>query len=218
MEATAERPVTDQAAALEKAAPHRRVGTFTLGLTLLGGGGLMLASTFLPDMDLAWSLKLCPLILICLGAETLLASRTAGKIKYDWAGIVLCFLLSCLALGLYAASWGISHWAEYGDYYNGSRVGNQSCLLLDYRHFNNTTVRQDLELKAGDVLEGEVVLESGSISAYVIPEEDQPPIFQGRDLDAGTFRVEVPADGTYLVCVTGRQAAGSFRIQRADTD
>lgn len=215
MEATAERPVTDQAAAPETAAPHRRVGTFTLGLTLLGGGGLMLASTFLPDMDLAWSLKLCPLILICLGVETLLAARTAGRIRYDWAGIVLCFLLSCLALGLYAASWGMSHWAEYGDYYDGSRVGNQSCLLLDYRHFNNT-MRQDLELKAGDVLEGRVIREAGSINAYVIPDGDQPPLFQGRDMETGEFRVEIPADGTYLVCVTGRQAAGSFQIQRAD--
>lgn len=213
MEATVERPVTE-APPPEKAAPQRRVGTFTLGLTLLGGGGLMLASTLLPDMDLAWSLKLCPLILICLGVETLLAARRGGRLKYDWAGIVLCFLLSCLALGLYAASWGLSHWAEYGDYYDGSRVGNESCFLLDYRHFN-AALRQDLELRAGDVLVGEVVRESGSISAYVIPEGDQPPLFTGRDLETGTFRVEIPEDGTYRVHVTGRRAAGSFQLQRA---
>lgn len=213
MEATVERTVTEASAA-GREVPRRRVGTFTLGLTLLGGGGIMLAGTLLPNWDLSWSLQLCPLILICLGVETLLAARAGGRLKYDWAGIVLCFLLSCLALGLYAASWGMSHWAEYGDYYNGSRVGNQSCLLLDYRQFS-TSIRQELELKAGDVLEGEVVRESGSVSAYVIPSEGSP-IFQERDLNTGAFRVEVPADGTYEVYVSGCQAAGSFHIQRAD--
>lgn len=152
MEMTAER------SAPEQEAPKRRVGTFTLGLTLLGGGGLMLASTFLPDMDLSWSLRLGPLILVCLGVETLLSTRKAGRIKYDWAGIFLSFLLACGALGLFAASWGISHWAEYADYYNGSRSGNEAFLFLDYRQFN-TTMWQDLTLEAGDVLECRVVNE-----------------------------------------------------------
>lgn len=207
MEMTAERPVTAQET------PKRRVGTFTLGLTLLGGGGIMLASTFLPEWDYSWALKLCPLILICLGAETLLAARGSGRIKYDWAGIILTFLLACGALGLYAASWGMTHWLEFGNYYEGSRLGNQECLLLDYHRFN-TTQWQSLTLQAGDVLEGRVVKEAGSISAYVMSDEDGDILYEERDLPTGTFTVEIPEDGTYEVCVTGRQATGSFRIQR----
>lgn len=209
METTAERST---AAAPE--APRRRVGTFTLGLTLLGGGGVMLAGTFLPDQDFSWALKLGPLILICLGAETLLAARGAGRIKYDWAGILLSFLLACGGLGLFAASWGITHWAEYADYYRGARLGNQNSLILDYQQFN-TSHWQELELKAGDVLECRVVREAGSVNAYIL-EEDGGLLYEGRDLSTGSFTLEIPKDGTYEVCVTGRQAAGSFRISRTE--
>ena len=87
------------------AAPCRRVGTFTLGLTLVTGGAAMLASLLFPRLDLAWVLKGSPLILISLGLETLLAARGGGRVKYDWAGMLLCFVLTCAALGLYAVSW-----------------------------------------------------------------------------------------------------------------
>lgn len=210
MEMTAERPVTAQEA------PKRRVGTFTLGLTLLGGGGVMLASTFLPEQDFSWALRLCPLILICLGVETLIAARGNGRIKYDWAGILLSFLLACGAAGLYAAAWGMDHYLEYGDYYSGNRIGNDTSLFLDYRHFN-TSLWQDLTLRAGDVLEGRVVREAGSVSAYVMSDEDGDILYEGNGLSTGTFTVEIPRDGIYEVCVTGRQAAGSFRIKRAET-
>lgn len=211
METTAERPVT---AAVQEP-PKRRIGTFTLGLTLLGGGGVMLASTFLPNWDFTWALRLGPLILICLGAETLLAARKEGRIKYDWAGIILSFLLACGGLGLFAASWGLTHWMEYGNYYEGARLGNQSSLVLDYTLFNSTQW-QDLTLKAGDVLEGRVVSKEGSVSAYILADEDGDILFEESDLQTGTFTVEIPEDGIYEVCVTGRQAVGSFRIKRAE--
>lgn len=210
MEMTAER------SAPEQEAPKRRVGTFTLGLTLLGGGGLMLASTFLPDMDLSWSLRLGPLILVCLGVETLLSTRKAGRIKYDWAGIFLSFLLACGALGLFAASWGISHWAEYADYYNGSRNGNEAFLFLDYRQFN-TTMWQDLTLEAGDVLECRVVNEGGSVSMNIVCDESGELLYDEQNLSTGNFTLEVPQDGIYEVNVIGLKAAGSFHIKRAES-
>lgn len=210
MEMTAER------SAPEQEAPKRRVGTFTLGLTLLGGGGLMLASTFLPDMDLSWSLRLGPLILVCLGVETLLSTRKAGRIKYDWAGIFLSFLLACGALGLFAASWGISHWAEYADYYNGSRSGNEAFLFLDYRQFN-TTMWQDLTLEAGDVLECRVVNEGGSVSMNIVCDESGELLYDEQNLSTGSFTLEVPQDGIYEVNVIGLKAAGSFHIKRVES-
>ena len=83
----------------------RRVGTFTLGVVLVVSGGLMLVSMFWPQLDWAWALKCSPLILIGLGAETLIAARGGGKVKYDWVGMVLCFVLVCAALCLYAVAW-----------------------------------------------------------------------------------------------------------------
>ena len=89
---------------------QRRVGTFTLGFVLVISGGLMLVSMFWPQLDLAWALKCSPLILVGLGVETLLAARGGGKVKYDWVGMVLCFVLVCAALCLYGMAW----WMVYG--------------------------------------------------------------------------------------------------------
>ena len=84
---------------------QRRVGTFTRGGVLVVSGILMLVSMFWPHLDWAWVLKCSPLILIGLGMETLLAAKGGGKVKYDWVGMVLCFVLVCAALCLYAMAW-----------------------------------------------------------------------------------------------------------------
>ena len=93
---------------------QRRVGTFTLGLTLVVSGGLMLVSMFWPELDLTWALKCAPSILIGLGVETLAAAKGGGKVKYDWVGMVLCFVLVCAALCLYAMAWWLLYGPEYG--------------------------------------------------------------------------------------------------------
>lgn len=83
----------------------RRVGTFTLGVVLVITGTLMAVSMFYPALDLRWALKAAPAILISLGVETLLSTRSRGTIKYDWVSMFLCFLLVCAALCLYAIVW-----------------------------------------------------------------------------------------------------------------
>ena len=93
---------------------QRRVGTFTLGMVLVVSGILMLVSMFWPHLDWAWVLKCSPLILIGLGVETLLAAKGGGKVKYDWVGMVLCFVLVCAALCLYGLAWWLLYGPEYG--------------------------------------------------------------------------------------------------------
>ena len=93
---------------------QRRVGTFTLGVVLVVSGILMLVSMFFPKLDLTWALKASPLILIALGVETVIAAKGGGKVKYDWAGMVLCFVLVCAALCLYGMAWWLLYGAEYG--------------------------------------------------------------------------------------------------------
>lgn len=83
----------------------RRVGTFTLGVVLVICGIWMMATMFYPRLDLAWVLKGSPLILVSLGVETLLSARSGGKVKYDWLGMILCFILVCAALCLYAIAY-----------------------------------------------------------------------------------------------------------------
>lgn len=107
---------TERTAAPVKApeTPRRRVGTFTLGVVLVLTGCAMLASLFQPEVDLSWTLKGSPLILVSLGVETLLAARTGSRVKYDWLGMVLCFILVGAALVLYAAAWWTLYGVEHG--------------------------------------------------------------------------------------------------------
>ena len=77
----------------ENRSSGRRVGTFTLGVVLVVTGILMGVSLFWPQLDLRWAVKGAPLILISLGVETLLAARGDRRVRYDWAGMLLCFLV-----------------------------------------------------------------------------------------------------------------------------
>ena len=86
-------------------AKERRVGTFTFGAVLVICGALMLVSMFFPHLDLTLALKLSPLILVCLGVVVLLASRREGKLRYDWGGMVLCFVLVTAALVFFGIAW-----------------------------------------------------------------------------------------------------------------
>lgn len=90
----------------------RRVGTFTLGVVLILSGIAMLLCMFFPALDLTFLLKLSPLILVSLGAETLLAARRGSAIRYDWVGMILCFVLVSCALGLFVIAWCLLYCPE----------------------------------------------------------------------------------------------------------
>lgn len=89
--------------------PCRRVGTFTFGMVLVVSGLAMLVSMFFPQLEFTWLLQLSPLALISLGVETLLAARGSERVKYDWVGMLLCFLVVCASLVLFAAAWWLVH-------------------------------------------------------------------------------------------------------------
>ena len=91
----------------------RRVGTVTAGVTLVAAGCAMLVKLFWPDVELLWLLRLSPAILIGLGVETLLASRSKARLRYDWAGILLCFLTGCAGLAMTTAAWVLLQHPEY---------------------------------------------------------------------------------------------------------
>ena len=187
---------------IRQAPAQRRVGTLTLGATLIVAGGVMMVSLFWPEADLRWAVKASPLILISLGVETLLAARSGSRIKYDWAGMVLCFVLVAAAMCLYAAAWWMAWLPEHGSYFDGSRTGDESSLMLDYTAFNGTDF-QLLEMESGDVIRME--------------DEDREPVFDSEALATGSYSIEIPRDGSYELWVTGHQAAGSayFRRERA---
>ena len=75
-----------------------RVGTITLGVTMVAIGVLYLIQIFWGSIEYVWICKLWPVIFILLGVEILLANaRKNGEFVYDKVGIILTFLLTVCA-------------------------------------------------------------------------------------------------------------------------
>ena len=128
--------------------------------------------------------------------------------------MVLCFVLVAAAMCLYTAAWWMAWLPEHGSYFDGSRTGDESSLMLDYTAFNGTDF-QLLEMESGDVIRMEIVNDQGSVDVSVIEDEDREPVFDSEALATGSYSIEIPRDGSYELWVTGHQAAGSAYFRRA---
>ena len=67
--------------------PRRRVGSFTLGLSLILAGLVMLLYYFWPAFDFVAAARLAPLILVVLGAEVLFFAARPGQRRYDFLSV-----------------------------------------------------------------------------------------------------------------------------------
>ncbi len=192
------------------ARPQRRVGTFTLGAVLVAAGCGMLASLLWPAFELGWLLNASPLILIALGVETLLSARGGGKVKYDWLGMLLCFLLVGAGLVFYAAAW----YLENGEYFNArdcSRYAGETSYRMDYSYFDGFD-SHTLRLEAGDVLAGRVDTRNGRLEMEV-SDKDGNTILEGAPIN-GDQSVEIARTGDYTILVHGRKTSGQFSFER----
>ena len=192
------------------ARPQRRVGTFTLGIVLVAAGCGMLVSLLWPSFELGWLPNASPLILVALGVETLLSARGGGKVRYDWLGMLLCFLLVGAGLVLYAAAWAYQNEA-YFNAYNCSRYAGETSYRMDYSYFDGFD-SHTLRLEAGDALEGRVDTWNGWLEVE-ISDEDGNTLLEGAPLN-GEQRVEIPKAGDYTILVHGRKTNGSFVFSR----
>lgn len=197
-----------------QARPQRRVGTFTLGVALVSGGLCMLASLFYPALDLTWALKCSPLILVALGVETLLSARTDGRVKYDWLGMLLCFLLIGAALCMYGAVWWITNEDAFR-YSRISRFADQERYQMEYQYFNDVDAHT-LSLRAGEVLQGNVMTCNGWLEVEIY-DQDGEILCDAAPMD-GTQRMEIPKDGEYTIVARGRRASGRFSFDRVTAD
>ena len=194
----------------EAARPQRRVGTFTLGVVLVAAGCGMLASLLWPAFEIGWLLNASPLILVALGVETLLSVRGGGRVRYDWLGMLLCFLLVGAGLVLYAAAWAYEN-GEYFNAYDCSRYAGETSYRMDYAYFDGFD-SHTLHLEAGDVLKGRVDTWNGWLEVEV-SDEDGETLLEGSPLN-GDHSVEIAKTGAYTILVHGRKTAGQFAFQR----
>ena len=196
--------------ASEAVRPQRRVGTFTLGVVLVAAGCAMLASLLRPELDIGWLLKASPLILVALGVETLLSARGGGRVKYDWLGMILCFLLVGAAMVFYAAAWAYEN-GEFFNAYNCSRYADETSFRMDYDFFNGFD-SHTLRLNRGDVLEGRIDTYDGWLEVE-ISDEDGETLLDGSPLN-GDQSVDITRTGDYTILVHGRKTSGEFAFSR----
>ena len=200
--------------ASEAVRPQRRVGTFTLGIVLVAAGTGMLVSLLWPQMEIGWLLKASPLILVALVVETLLSARGGGRVKYDWLGMILCFLLVGAAMVFYAAAWAYEN-GEFINVRNCSRCADETSFRMDYEFFNGFD-SHTLRLEAGDALVGRIDTWNGWLEVE-ISDEDGNTLLEGAPLN-GDQRVEVPKTGDYTILVHGRKTSGKFTFARVPAE
>lgn len=153
------------------ARPQRRVGTFTLGVVLVTAGLGMLASLLWPALEIGWLLKLSPLILVALGTEVLLSARGGGRVRYDWLGMLLCFLLVGAGLCLYAAAWAWEN-GEFFNAYDCSRRADETSYQMRYDYFDGFD-SHTLYLNKGEVLEARIDTRDGWLEVEVSGEDGE---------------------------------------------
>lgn len=200
--------------ASEAVRPQRRVGTFTLGIVLVAAGTGMLGSLLWPQMEIGWLLKASPLILVALGVETLLSARGGGRVKYDWLGMILCFLLVGAAMVFYAAAWAYEN-GEFINVRNCSRCADETSFRMDYEFFNGFD-SHTLRLEAGDALVGRIDTWNGWLEVE-ISDEDGNTLLEGAPLN-GDQRVDIAKTGDYTILVHGRKTSGKFTFARVPAE
>lgn len=92
--------------------------------------------------------------------------------------------------------------------FDGSRIGNDSEFVMDYKIFN-TTDSQDLMVAEGDIIHADIVVEGGHLS-FKIQKDNEEPVYESESIFfSHEFDVEIEESGTYTVTVTGEKAKGS---------
>ncbi len=100
--------------------------------------------------------------------------------------------------------------------FTGSKDGDESHLIMNYSVMN-MELSHMLTLEKDDVIDFEVVNETGKLSIVVQKDKDRP-VYTGNKLPTGSFSVTVPESGKYKVSVTGDNAKGSVSAIKRDSN
>lgn len=133
----------------------RRVGTFTMGLSLMATGGAAIYSLFNPAINLLSIFRFTPVILIFLGLEILVFAILGGsKLKYDFLSMVVCALLIGTTFCLSAIPFAYTHWGPERSYTENRLEGELYDLcyqqLGDNSNVSSVAVSVDLRTRTAD--------------------------------------------------------------------
>jgi len=97
------------------------------------------------------------------------------------------------------------HFYNNREILNGTIETSNTCFLMDFDSFNKTE-NSFMQLSSGDILIVESNIESGSVDLYI------SELYQGNDLENGTFEIGVLKDCIYEIRITGKHASGYVHI------
>lgn len=93
----------------------KRVGSVTLGLTLVVFGVMFLLSAFIKSFNYLDVIKFCPVIFISLGIEMLVHafSKDAEKAKLDVPSCIMTCVLMLFSMCLAGAQYAMTEFVPY---------------------------------------------------------------------------------------------------------
>lgn len=97
----------------QKIVKTRRVGSVTLGITMVCFGILFLIHIFCPKLDYTVIFQCWPVTFIILGLEILVCNKRDGerdtRYIYDFAAIIMLILMLIFAMIMAAVEFAIEH-------------------------------------------------------------------------------------------------------------
>ncbi len=99
-----------------------------------------------------------------------------------------------------------------GRVFDGSRVSDASGFRMEYGMLNREE-SADLNLTAGDRLQVSLSHAEGTVDVTVTP-AGKEPIYRGRGQQNAAFVLEITAEGSYHISVSGHRAKGSASFTR----
>lgn len=93
----------------------RKIGTFTLGISLVLFGAIFLLKLFFNTITYAFIFRFWPLILVILGLEVLVSyfKNESEKMNYDAISLVLICLITVFTMGMAVADFLITNVNQY---------------------------------------------------------------------------------------------------------
>ena len=101
--------------------------------------------------------------------------------------------------------------------FDGSRLGNDSQLVMEYKTLNGTD-SQELELKEGDLLEIQLLNHGGGSLKAVVQKGEEEPIFEEENISVNRVTLEIEESGPSTVTVTGQKARGSVSFVKTEKE
>jgi len=103
--------------------------------------------------------------------------------------------------------------------FNGSRTGNNNEFLMDFTKLNMTD-KQLLSLEQGDIINVEIVVDSGELIIKIESYDAQLLIFTGEFKGGNTYteQLTISESGAYEFSVTGIKAKGSVSFIKQTKD